>query len=139
MTGELDLETMLETLTVSRRPGSFVVTTLESPVDVGAGVHAVVAEEEGFTVVADATIAAANGWVHDGEFAWLTLDVHSSLYAVGLTAAVADRLAAADIPCNVIAGYFHDHLLVPVGRSADAVACLSKPAEGTGRDLRSGS
>ena len=39
--------------------------------------------------------------------------------------AVAARAAdAAGIPCNVLAGYFHDHLLVPVDRRDDAVRAL---------------
>ena len=51
------------------------------------------------------------------EFAWLTLSIQSSLEAVGLTAAVSARLAERDIACNVLAGYHHDHLLVPVARA----------------------
>ena len=32
------------------------------------------------------------------------------------------------ISANVIAGYFHDHILVPWGRSADALAALKRLA-----------
>ena len=46
--------------------------------------------------------------------------MHSALEAVGLTAAVATALAAAGIPANVLAGYSHDHLLVPEDRADDA-------------------
>jgi hypothetical protein len=54
----------------------------------------------------------------------LTLTVWSSLEAVGLTAAFSRALADADIPCNVLAGYHHDHLLVPVDRADEAIAAL---------------
>jgi hypothetical protein len=47
--------------------------------------------------------------------------VHSSLQAVGLTAAVASELAAHNISANVIAGTHHDHVFVP---SSDANRAL---------------
>ncbi len=125
MPGETDLEAMLSTLTVSRRPGTFVVTTVAEPVKLGNGVHALVSESEGTTVVAEVDVASDNGWAHDFECAWLTLDVHSSLDAVGLTAAVSRTLADQGIACNVIAGSFHDHLLVPLASAEDAIAALT--------------
>jgi hypothetical protein len=125
--GETDLEAMLSGLTVSRRPGTFVVATVHGPASLGDGVHAVISESEGTTVVAEFAAAARNGWTPDFEFAWLTLDVHSSLDAVGLTAAVSRTLAERGIACNVLAGAFHDHLLVPVARADDAIAALTAP------------
>ena len=56
--------------------------------------------------------------------AWLSLTVQSSLEAVGLTAAFSKVLGDAGIPCNVLAGYHHDHLLVPIDRVDDAIAVL---------------
>ena len=54
--------------------------------------------------------------------------MHSSLEAVGLTAAVSTTLAQAGISCNMLAGYFHDHLLVPVDRLDDALSLLRRLA-----------
>jgi len=56
---------------------------------------------------------------------WLTLSVQSSLEAIGLTAAVSAALTAAGIPCNVLAGTYHDHLLVPESLAADAERLLT--------------
>lgn len=127
MAGETDLEAMLRTLTVSRRPGRFTLVTLDSKIEppaIGNGIEAVLEESEGTTIVCTVETAEANNWPQEFLAAWLTLDVHSALEAVGLTAAFSVALAGQGIPCNVLAGYFHDHLLVPEDRAADAVACL---------------
>ena len=121
---------MLEGLTVTVRPGRFTVVQADAPVALGDGVEAVLAEAEATTVVATVEAAERHGWSGEFEAAWLTLDVHSALEAVGLTAAVATALTAEAIPCNVLAGYLHDHLLVPADRAEDAVACLTRLGRG---------
>jgi hypothetical protein len=44
--------------------------------------------------------------------AWITLTVHSSLEAVGLTAAFSNALASHRISCNVVAAYYRDHIFI---------------------------
>lgn len=124
MSGETDLDKMLATLTVTRREGTYVFVTVDEPLPLGDGIDAVVSEVEGVTVVATLAAARRHGWTFDFEAAWLTLDVHSALEAVGLTAAFSAALGAAGIACNVLAGFHHDHLLVPADRAGDAIACL---------------
>jgi hypothetical protein len=124
--GETDLGVMLRGLSVTVRPGRYTVTQAEGPVALGDGVEVVLAEGEGTTVVATVEAAERHGWPVGFVAAWLTLDVHSALEAVGLTAAVATALADEAIPANVLAGYLHDHLLIPADRADDAVACLTR-------------
>ncbi len=93
-------------------------------------VAATITEEEGDTFVISADDAVEQGLEPTFFAAWLTLNVSSALDAVGLTAAVSTALAADGIPCNVLAGYHHDHLLVPVERATRAVAILSSLREG---------
>jgi hypothetical protein len=50
--------------------------------------------------------------------------VHSSLSAVGLTAALSTALAEAGISANIVAALRHDHLFVPWNRREDALRCL---------------
>lgn len=116
---------MLSTLDVTVRTGTFTFVTTESPL-ADATVHATVVEDEGVTSVISADDARRLGLEHDFVASWLTLTVHSSLDAVGLTASFATALASEGIACNTLAGTFHDHLLVPVDRADDAIAALRR-------------
>ena len=126
MAAMTNLDEMLRTLTVSVREGRYTFATVERAPALGDGVDAVIHEAEGDTVVATLERAEAEGWPIDFVAAWLTLDVHSALEAVGLTAAFSAALGAASIPCNVLAGFHHDHLLVPAERADEAVAVLER-------------
>jgi hypothetical protein len=121
--GETDLQAMLDSLDVDRRPGTFVFVTDGHP-DLRADAVAIIEELEGTTLVLPVEVARGAGLEVGFEAAWLTLTVFSALEAVGLTAAVSRTLADADIPCNMLAGFHHDHVLVPVARADDAAACL---------------
>jgi len=121
---------MLRSLSVERRPGLFAYVSVDVSDDRDASLvaraAAMVEESEGVTLVLPVDVARAAGLTPAFEAAWLTLAVHSSLDAVGLTAAVSGALAAAGIPCNVIAGTYHDHLLVPAEVADQAQAVLSE-------------
>lgn len=106
-----------------RRSGTFVFTTSE---DAPAQAQAVVMvrEAEGVTTVLERSEADARGLDYDVVVAMVSLRVHSALDAVGLTAAVSGELAANGISCNVVAGYFHDHLFIPEADADRAVALL---------------
>jgi hypothetical protein len=108
-----------------RRPGEFVFVSVDTQTARGLTAHATVRESEGLTLVIAREEADAQALPYDFVAAWITLTVHSALDAVGLTAAVARKLADAGIGCNVIAGFFHDHLLVPVERADEALTILS--------------
>jgi uncharacterized protein len=124
--GETDLDAMLATLAVKRRPGVFTYIAVEVPTPgLLAAAHAIVKEGPLTTIVLPVDAAERAGQLATVRLAWLTLTVHSSLEAVGLTAAVSERLTREAIPCNVLAGYHHDHLLVPVERVDDAIAALT--------------
>lgn len=69
------------------------------------------------------------GLAYDYVAGWIALQVHSALAAVGLTAAVSAALAEANISCNVVAGYHHDHLLVPIKCLDEALTVLRKLTE----------
>ena len=90
---------------------------------------ATVREAEGITLVLAENDAIAMGHRGLKPMARITLTVHSSLEAVGLTAVVASRLASSGIPCNVIAGFYHDHLFVPADLAGAAMVALTELAD----------
>jgi len=81
-------------------------------------------EDEGLTLVLERGSADSAGLEYAHVFRCITLGVESALGSVGLTAAVATRLARRGISANVIAAFHHDHLLVPAGRAVEALAVL---------------
>ncbi|WP_025770611.1 ACT domain-containing protein [Thioalkalivibrio sp. HK1] len=121
-----DLDSMIAHLSVSVRTGKYTVVSLDAGTapSIGDGVEAVVHERQGDTVVATTQRAEREGWIGDFIASWLTIDVHSALDSVGLTAAISTALAEENIPCNVLAAFYHDHLLIPAQCEERAVAIL---------------
>ena len=81
-------------------------------------------EAEGLTLILSKDAADQVQMSYDGTYRAITLQVHSSLEAVGLTAAVAAKLTAHNISANVVAAYYHDHVFVPSGRATEALQAL---------------
>lgn len=81
-------------------------------------------EPEGLSLVIERDRAEARDIPFNGVFRMITLQVHSSLHAVGLTAAVSSLLAEQGIPANIVAAYHHDHVFVPEERAREALALL---------------
>lgn len=82
-------------------------------------------EDEGLSLVVPREAAEASGLEASAPLRCITLRVHSSLAAVGLTAAVAQALADEGISANVIAGAHHDHVFVPAADAARALGALA--------------
>jgi uncharacterized protein len=126
--GERDLGRLLRTMDPELQPGSYVFTTVPE-VPAAAEPVVLVREPEGITLVLPREQADRLGLTYAYVAAMVTLRVHSALDAVGLTAAVAGALAGAGLSCNVVAGYHHDHLFVPVADGELAVELLRRLAE----------
>jgi predicted N-acetyltransferase YhbS len=126
MTGEMNLQTLLASIHPVVREGDYVYALWPHGKPLDAGIEAAVREAEGLTVVLPREEADRLGLAYDFVAAWITLQVHSELEAVGLTAAVGKALTDARISCNVLAGFHHDHLLVPVADAARAVEVLAE-------------
>ncbi|PYC28449.1 acetyltransferase [Aquipseudomonas alcaligenes] len=129
MTGETNLSRLLASLSPRLNPGRFVFCSVPQPtvVQVAAALGSF-REAEGTTLILAREEAERLGLTYDYLAAWITLEVHSSLAAVGLTAAFAKALADEGISCNVIAGFHHDHLFVAEADAERALARLQRLA-----------
>ncbi|MGY2237381.1 ACT domain-containing protein [Pseudomonas gingeri] len=113
MAGETSLAILLRSMSPHLNDGDYVFCCIaETAVLQGREPIGSFREREGLTVILRREDAEALGLPFDYRAAWITLNVHSALEAVGLTAAFAGALGKAGISCNVIAGYYHDHLFV---------------------------
>jgi hypothetical protein len=124
-----DLAELIASMEPRRLEGEYVFVTVDAEVP-GLVTLATVQEVEGLSCVVARSDADRHGLAYDFVAAWISLTVTSALEAVGLTAAISAALAAEDISCNVIAGRYHDHLLVPHDRAADALDTLRRLAAG---------
>lgn len=115
-----NLKAMLIGMNPKLNERSWCFHAISDPAFIPDTAFAVIREDEGMSCIIPAPAAADDA----PQFARITLQVHSDLSGVGLTAAVSTRLAAAGIACNVIAGLRHDHLFVPWEKREDAMALL---------------
>lgn len=125
MSGERDLGRLLAGLDPEVAPEAYVFAVApDRVVPAGLRPFATVDEQEGLTLVVRREDADRLGLAYDYVAARITLRVHSDPAAVGMTAAFSRVLAEAGLSCNVVAGFFHDHLLVPWDRAGEAVRLL---------------
>ena len=130
MPGETNLNTLLREMKPELNAGEYVFSLKASL----AGDHLQDAicffrEQEGITVILPKQVADQGNLPYTGIYSWITLTVHSSLEAVGLTAAVSQALTDANISCNIVAAYYHDHLFVPSQDAERALDILQKLAQ----------
>ncbi len=124
MAGETNLNALIRSMKPKLIDGVFVyVTTQETEFNLTElKPLASILEQEGLTLVLDKAVAKRNHFDYLGDYRLISLQIHSSLEAVGLTAAFATALSQENISANVLAGYYHDHLLV---QEADAERAMS--------------
>lgn len=128
MTGEENLEKLLQNLNPVLDREEYVFITVTGKYGDYKELQPLSSflENEGLTLIIKKTKALEYDLEFDGVFNKITLEVHSSLNAVGLTAVIATRLKENDISANVIAAYFHDHIFIQSNSSEKAIQCLQE-------------
>ncbi|MDW7548270.1 ACT domain-containing protein [Pseudoalteromonas sp. McH1-7] len=85
-------------------------------------------EHEGLTLVVKQSVADAHELAYSCVMNKITLQVHSSLEAVGLTAAFSNALKEVNVSANVFAGFYHDHIFVPADDASKAISAIQNLA-----------
>jgi hypothetical protein len=134
MPGETDLKKLLASMRPMLTDGTYLFATLPGGLSVPPGVHPVMTfrEADGFTLILEESEASRAGLAGTFRCRMITLEVHSSLEAVGFLAAITARLAAAGMGVNPVSAYYHDHLFVPADRADEAMQILERLAEEAG-------
>lgn len=129
-TGETCLKTLLANLSPILAEERFVFVTL--PELSAAAVYdqalCIFREIEGTTLILNADLADKHGYAYDGYYRQIICKVHSSLEAVGMTAAISAALAEKGISANVVAAYYHDHIFVQESKAEQAVTLMQELA-----------
>lgn len=130
MTGETNLAALLKAIHPSLNSGDYVFCTVENlaPYDLQDFVM-IFREAESFTVILKKEKAENLRLGFSAIFSWITLLVHSSLQAIGLTAAFSKALSLNGISCNVVAAYYHDHIFVEKNDADKAILVLKSLSE----------
>lgn len=127
-----DLDTLLRHMQPSLASGRYAFCCLPDGVVLDpAQLVASIREAEGLSVVVPEQVAVDLGLPVAFLASWITLNVHSDLAAVGLTAAFSQALGQAGVACNVVAGVHHDHVFVPVEMAQRAMAVLQALSHAT--------
>ena len=124
---EKDLTTLIKNMKPSLNSKSFIFSTHSYQAEIPIPQEARIMEfrePEGITLIVSREDADRYGIAYDIEMSWIILTIHSALDAVGFTASFSSALASEDISCNVIAGYHHDHIFVPIESTDKAMHVL---------------
>jgi uncharacterized protein len=131
MNGETNLKTLMATMRPVLLDGRYVFCSVSQAAHDGLEIKPLgtFQEQEGITIIITEEQAKKIGLPYDLTWACITLQVYSSLSAVGFLATLTSRLAQAGISVNAISAFYHDHLFVPWESRETAMKILEELAD----------
>jgi hypothetical protein len=136
MSGLTNLEQMIAQMKPELMAGEWAFCSVSGPLSQYLELQplASLQEKEGLTLIVPQSQASSQLLADVevlGPYRQITLNVHSSLEAVGLTAAFATALTQQGISANVVAGFYHDHIFVASDKADAALQALQALSSGT--------
>jgi len=99
--------------------GAFEYKTIEIGKPIPSNAIAMIKESSAVTIIVPTAKTDGEVW------AWIINETITPLTASGITAAFSQALSEAKIPCNILAAYYHDHILVPYHMKEQAIELLN--------------
>lgn len=126
MSTENNRSKLIQNMQPFLNPGKYVFTSVKNSKSIPRSeIVCEFKEDEGITLIVKREIADQFNMSYNAVFSWITLNIQSSLEAVGFTAAFSSELTKYGISCNVIAGFHHDHIFVNKKDAQQAMEVLT--------------
>lgn len=128
MSGETNLSFLIQNMQPELIKDEFVFASLSNDLLTAIKLNPVCTfiEREGISVIINRHDADLNKIEYKSIFKMITLNIHSSLNAIGFLAKITDELAKHNISVNPVSAYYHDHLFIPEENAEEALIILKQ-------------
>ncbi len=136
MAGSTNLPSLLASMSPELRDDTFVFVTIKPEATVpNIGAVMTFQESEGTTLIAPLDRVKTANLPYEFPCRMITLNIHSSLEAVGFLAVITTHLATLNVGVNPVSGFYHDHLFIPEDRAEDVMTALVELAQSYRRKI----
>ncbi len=125
MSGVSNIDELISSMRAELLPSVYVFATTRDE-NVANTVSAIMTfrEAEGFTLILTKEEAERLALEFEFPCRMITLNIHSSLEAIGFMSRITTHLAQLDMGVNPVSAFYHDHLFVPETRAQEALNAL---------------